>query len=88
MTPNSRLVEYFTASEAPHPERRAELLARLVLHRRDWLRLQLAPSVEGHGGWDVVVRIDGGYGSREMAQEMLEFMAYKATQLTEDSPDA
>lgn len=39
MTTDPRLIDYFTASEAPHPERR-------------------------------------------------EFMAYKATQLTEESPDA
>jgi hypothetical protein len=66
------LARYYQADTVDDSQQRTDAFAEYVKTRTDWPRLQLAPNE--HGNWDIVLRLDGGYG-RERAEEMLRYTA-------------
>jgi hypothetical protein len=58
---------------------RTQSLADLLLTRSDWPRLQLAQN--DMGSWDIVIRVDGGYGDRDDAERVLGLFAVDAARL-------
>jgi hypothetical protein len=51
----------------------------LVVARDDWTRLQVAQNE--HGSFDIVIRVDGGYGARDDAERVLASFAVDAARL-------
>lgn len=70
------ITRYYKADRVPQTATRTLSLASLVVARDDWTRLQVAENE--HGSFDIVIRVDGGYGERDDAERVLQSFAADA----------
>ena len=51
-------------------------LTEFLRERSNWLLVALVPGIQHpNDGWDIVLRLDGTYFDREMAEDALDFFA-------------
>lgn len=69
---------YYRADDVTDAQARTDALAEYIKTRTDWPRLQIAENE--HGTWDIVVRMDGGYG-RDDAESMLRWISVQVARI-------